>query len=268
MHTRFTLLAVAVLALAGCTGSAGSDSGDANVNATPAGDDLEASWALTAGTDAAGTLDLDDVSITLEIDDDVASGYSGCNSYTGTFESTADGVSFGPLASTRMACSPDGVMTLEARYLKALATVDTAAINGDTLTLSLNDDAPQLVFTEVEPPDDAELVGPTWTLESVGSADSTSSPQGDATLVFGEDGTIHGSAGCRGFSGNYVSVDDIRFTHLEIDHADCPAEIGDQETKVFDVIGEGFQAEIEGDMLTATRTGSDVTLVYRAGDPR
>ena len=87
---------------------------------------------------------------------------------------------------------------------------------------------------------------------------------------FGEDGTIRGSAGCRGFSANYVAVDDdeIRLTRLEIDHSNCPAEIGDQETRVFDVIGEGFRADVEGDLLTVTRTGSDATLVYRAGEPR
>ncbi|GAB3605846.1 hypothetical protein GCM10027413_12550 [Conyzicola nivalis] len=129
------------LALAGCAGSPTSEV------AAPVADELDASWLLTAGTDTSGSFALDDVSITLEIDGTVASGNSGCNSYTGDVETTSDSVSFGPFASTRMACSPETVMALEARYLKALEAADTASVDGDTLTLSLNDDALQLVFT-------------------------------------------------------------------------------------------------------------------------
>ncbi|WP_411700552.1 META domain-containing protein [Conyzicola sp.] len=268
MRTKLAPLAVAIavaaLALAGCAPTPSTEV------AGPVGDKLDDSWLLTSGTDTSGAFDLDDASITLEIDDNVASGNSGCNSYTGDFGGTADGVSFGPFASTRMACSPETVMTLEARYLKALEAADTATVDGDTLTLSLNDDVLELVYSQTEPVADAELVGPTWGLESVGTTDAVSSVQGDPTLVFGEDGTIHGSGGCREFSGDYVAADDdlIRFTRFEIASAECPAEVGDQETKVFDIIGEGFTAEIEGDTMTVTRAGSDVTLVYRAGEPR
>jgi len=266
MRSKTALIAVAVVAaaLSGCASQAG------NEIAAPVGDELDGSWQLTAGTDASGTFDLGDTAITLDVDGKRASGNSGCNSYTGDFGGTADGVTFGPFASTQMYCEPDSLMKLESRYLEALETVDTAAIDDDTLTLSLDDDVLQLIYTEVEEPDDAELVGPTWTLETVTMADAASSVQGDATLDFGEDGTLRGSAGCRGFSGDYVAADDdeIRITGLEIDHADCSADFGEQETRVFDVIGEGFRAEIEGDVLTLTRTGSDVTLVYRAGDPR
>ena len=263
MRTRLAAVAIALLALAGCANQSPDEV------AGPVGDTLDGSWQLTSATDATGTFDLDDATITLEIADTVASGTSGCNSYTGDFGGTADGVSFGPLATTQMYCEPDSLMQLETRYLKALETVDTAVIDGDTLTLSLSDDVLELGYTAVEPVADAELVGPTWTLESIGTADAVSSVLGEATLVFGEDGTLHGAAGCRGFSGDYFAADDgeIRLTELEIDHSNCPAEIGDQETRVFDVIGEGFRAEIAGDTLTVTRTGSDGTLVYRAGEP-
>jgi len=262
--TTLAALVVAALALAGCA------SQGANDVAAPVGDELDGSWLLTAATDASGTFDLDDLAITLDVDGRQASGNSGCNSYTGDFAGTADGVAFGPFASTQMYCEPDSTMKLESRYLKALETVDTATIDDDTLTLSLDDDVLQLIYSETGAPADSELVGPTWTLEAITAADTATSVQGDATLVFGEDGTIRGSAGCRGFSSDYVALDDdeIRITRLEIDHSNCPAEIGEQETRVFDVIGEGFRADVEGDLLTVSRTGSDATLVYRAGEPR
>lgn len=276
MRMNLAILAVAVIALSGCASSPGAQVGSPNA------DDLDDSWQLDSGTDSSGSFDLGDLTVTLEIDDARASGKAPCNSYTGGFSSTADGVTFGPLASTRMACSPDSVMKLETRYLAALEAVDTAVIDpaapGDTLTLSRGNSV-TLVFTETDEPENdgpesVDLVGPIWSLETITTGDASSTVQGEATLVFGEDGSLHGSAGCRGFTGNYVHNGDeddaagaeITLTHLEIDNSDCPADIGDQETVVFDLIGKGFTAAVVGDILTITRTGSDSALVYRAGE--
>jgi heat shock protein HslJ len=59
--------------------------------------------------------------ITLTIDGDRVSGSSGCNSYNGTMGEgdTATSLTVGPLAATRMACSPE-VMNLEQRFTAAL----------------------------------------------------------------------------------------------------------------------------------------------------
>ena len=50
------------------------------------------------------------------------SGSGGCNLVTGSFELTGDGLWFGPLVSTRMAC-PEALMRREAAFLRALAAV-------------------------------------------------------------------------------------------------------------------------------------------------
>jgi heat shock protein HslJ len=61
-----------------------------------------------------------------------------CNRIFGTYEFSDDGLlSFGSLASTRMAC-PDG--ELESRFSTLLEQVDTYAIDGDKLTLYINKD--------------------------------------------------------------------------------------------------------------------------------
>jgi len=49
----------------------------------------------------------------------VASGYSGCNRFTGPYEKLASGMRFGNLVSTRMACDPPR-MELETAFLEAL----------------------------------------------------------------------------------------------------------------------------------------------------
>ena len=265
MRAKLAVLTVALLALTGCGISTGNQP-------DPDADDITGNWQLVAGTDLTGTFVLDDVPqpITLELSGSTAAGQAPCNSYTGEFEGTSDGVDFGPFASTRMACSPDSVMELESRYIAGLEAVDTATVDGSTLTLTLNDDVLELVFEEVAATPAADLVGPTWTLETIAVGETSASVAGEATLIFGEDGTFRGNAGCRGFSGYYVYKDDaVTFTSLEIDHSQCTDELAAQETTVFDILGQGFMATIDGDTLTATKTGgADGALVYRAEEPQ
>jgi len=67
-----------------------------------------------AGTGANGqpaTLRLDETS-------GRASGYAGCNQFTGSYTLAGSSLSFGPLAMTRMACAEGG--DLESRYTMAL----------------------------------------------------------------------------------------------------------------------------------------------------
>ena len=57
-----------------------------------------------------------------------AAGHSGCNRYTGTYALTGEGLSFGPMAATRMACAP-AAMDLETRVFDALGRTDRFGID-------------------------------------------------------------------------------------------------------------------------------------------
>jgi len=61
-------------------------------------------------------------------------GFAGCNVFSGKFTQSADGVRFGPLITTRMACQGPG-NELEARFLKALEATTASRIVGDILEL-------------------------------------------------------------------------------------------------------------------------------------
>ncbi|HEY3599122.1 MAG TPA: META domain-containing protein [Paraburkholderia sp.] len=56
-----------------------------------------------------------------------ASGFSGCNRYTGTYMLQDGKLGFGPLASTRMACA-GARGELEGAYLDALAHIDRTGV--------------------------------------------------------------------------------------------------------------------------------------------
>lgn len=64
------------------------------------------------------------------------SGFSGCNTYTGTYTANADGtVKMGPIAATQKTCSePANVMQQESQYLAALQSVTTFQVQGQNLS--------------------------------------------------------------------------------------------------------------------------------------
>jgi heat shock protein HslJ len=85
-----------------------------------------------------------DTRITAQFAGGKLSGEAGCNSYSGGYTVTGNGITVGELGATKMACAAD-VMAQEQAFLQALGAATTFQIAGDTLTI----DHPggQLVFT-------------------------------------------------------------------------------------------------------------------------
>ncbi len=161
------------------------------------------SWQLTspgalAGDAAAAQAD----PLTVRFADGRASGFAGCNRFTGGFTRAGDTLSVGPLAGTMMAC-PEPRMAAEKAFLDALSGAHRVAIAGDRLTLTPASGAP-LVF-QAEP--DPTLEGVIWKVTGfnngrqavVSPLDGTS-----LTLTFA-DGKVVGSAGCNTFRATYTS---------------------------------------------------------------
>lgn len=116
---------VAVAALAGCGG--GDDDSDG-----PALEGTE--WTLVSGVDAP-----EDAVPTLTLEEGLAGGFSGCNTYRGPYELDGDSISLGPLAGTLIGC-PGPEADTEAAYLAALEDVDAWAVDGGELVLSMGGD--------------------------------------------------------------------------------------------------------------------------------
>jgi heat shock protein HslJ len=91
------------------------------------------SWSLQEG--ASVTIP-DGVTMTIEFQDERASGKGGCNRFTGAYVQDGDSLSIGPLAGTRMACA-DEVMEAESAYLAALESA--RAWSGTVAELVLSD---------------------------------------------------------------------------------------------------------------------------------
>lgn len=139
-----------------------------------------------------------------------ASGSGGCNRFTASYAS--DGVStlsFGPFATTQMACVPP-TDALERAYLNALGNVARYAMTSDSLTLSNATGGPLLIYAAQAP---ATVEGP-WNVTMVnnGNQGVESIPAGiSASVAFGADGNVEGFGGCNNFSGSYT-VDGDKIT--------------------------------------------------------
>lgn len=73
----------------------------------------------------------DEVSVTIHfLDDDRVAGSSGCNRFMGGYALTGEGLSFGQIAGTMMAC-PEQQMETEQRFLALLQAVNRFAIAPD-----------------------------------------------------------------------------------------------------------------------------------------
>jgi heat shock protein HslJ len=93
-------------------------------------------WTLDSiGHDGAVSSVLAGSEVTLRLEEGVANGSAGCNTFNGDYESSGDTLTFGPLASTKMACE-QGVMDQEAQVLAALGEVTSWSVEEDRLTLS------------------------------------------------------------------------------------------------------------------------------------
>ena len=166
-----------------------------------------------------------------------ATGFGGCNQYSADYSS--DGVStltFGPIASTRMACAGGGG-TFETAYFVALGRVRKYTIDGSTLTLSGENGAALLTYGAAAP---ASVEGP-WNVTSVnnGSGAVSSVPTGiSAAMSFLTDGTMEGFGGCNDFSGPYtVDGDSITIGPLMSTMKACSDEINAFEAQLLTALG-------------------------------
>jgi heat shock protein HslJ len=153
-------------------------------------------------------------------------------------------------------------MDSESQYIEALPRVTAYSSSAEILTLT--GDGVELNFIALPPVPIADLTGTVWVLESLIQGETISSVDDDrATLELFTDGSMLGSTGCRNLHGRYAVVG-AEVTMPEIAaEGECPADLQSQDGHVVNVLGDGFQAVVEGLQLTLTASGGN-GLVYSA----
>jgi len=94
-------------------------------------------WILTQVGDTAikPTGSVRDAQLQFASEGSKVTGSTGCNRLTGTYTRNGDALTFGPAATTRMACAPP-IGEIENKMLDALRATTTAKITGSELALS------------------------------------------------------------------------------------------------------------------------------------
>jgi len=210
-------------------------------------------WVLESFEEGGGSRAVPEgVRITARFEDGMVSGSSGCNRFHGPYRVEAGKPTFGPLATTRMAC-PEPESSHESAFLAAMASATVVSVQGDRMTVTHERGA--LSFRE-EPP--AKLPGSSWTITGYnnGKHAVVSSLQGTApTIEFG-DGTVSGSTGCNAFTGPYqVDGEALTFGRFAVTQKMCvkPEGIMEQEAQLLAALAEAAGWTIDGDHLDLYR---------------
>ena len=160
-------------------------------------------WQLTSPGGAAGEAKgAKAAPPTVRFADGRASGFSGCNRFTGGFKREGDTLTVGPLGGTMMAC-PEPRMAVEKVFLEGLSGTHRVAISGDRLTLTPASGSPLAFQAEPEP----TLEGVTWKVTGFnnGRQAVVSAVTGTTLTLTFENGMVRGSSGCNTFRASYKS---------------------------------------------------------------
>jgi heat shock protein HslJ len=190
---------------------------------------------------------------------------AGCNSIGGTYRIDGGRLVFEGGAMTEMGCDPERDAQ-DDWLISLLASSPTVRLAGSDLTLESGSVVVSLRDREVVEPD-ANIVGPTWTVESIITGDAVSSvPAGaTATLVFNADGTLTVRPGCNQGGGTWKPIGGgIEVSALLLTKMACDGPGGQLESAVLDVLNQGtLAANIESTVLTLQAGGRGLQL--RAG---
>lgn len=272
MKWRYLTLAVALMTVAAACGDPDSTADTQPIGALPpdttssTSDGVEVAsgsvepfagdWILVSGIPV-----VDGFPVTMTASVNEIGGRAACNLFGTSAIVDGSSIEFGEFSSTAMACEPD-VMDAESAFTEALASVTAWKLIDGQLHFDGADVS--LVFDRAPEVPTADIVGTTWVLETVVEDDMAFMTVGEpATLILGQDGTLTGSTGCRTLTGRWIEANaQIVFTEFSAG-GQCSADVQDQDGRVVTVLGDGFAAEVDGDLLSLTSMGNE-GLVYRA----
>lgn len=228
---------------------AGCGSGSSSTQATAQRPDFEGvPWMHQSGA-----------SITFE--NGTATGSTGCNRFTAPYSGTGTELTFGPAATTQMACTGKAQDT-ERAFLRVLTQVRQVAVTGGG-ELSLSDaSGNELIrFTKASPAGH-------WTVTAFLHNDAVSSPLAGTKITadFGDGGSLTGFGGCNDYHGKYT----IDQGKLEISglgatakHCEQPNGVSEQELAYLDALPRTAGYEVEGDKLTLLTAKHTIVANYQ-----
>ncbi len=225
-----------------------------------------ATWQLVSVADESGALVEvpAGVEATATFADGAVSGSSGCNNYSAGYTLDGESLSIMPGPMTMMAC-PEPQMTVEMQLMAAYGATAAYAIADGQLSLLDAAGNPVATFAVVEP---AALTGVTWVAlfynNGRGAAVSVLADT-EITALFGDDGSLSGSAGCNNYMGGFttdgssIAIDPPASTRKA-----CPDAIMQQEAEYLAALPTAATFTIQGDKLELRTADGALVASYMA----
>lgn len=191
-----------------------------------------------------------DIYFTLNSEDHRVSGYSGCNTFMGTYTlEPGNRISFSQMGMTRMAC-PDSNID-EAKIMSVFEAADNFTISGDKLSLNKAKRAPLAEFKKA---DKAPIVEKYWKLKTLEGKDIEMVDNQEREIFFtlkSQDNRVNGFAGCNSISGEYTLEEGnrIRFSKMATTMKMCP-DVDINESEFLKVFELADNYTINGDVLS------------------
>lgn len=192
--------------------------------------------------------------IRLDFEPRTLSANAGCNTFGGDYRVDAGRLQLESGGMTAMGCPPD-LQAQDQWLIALLGSKPAVRLVGNDLTLEGGSISIHLLDREVANPD-LDLVGPTWTVESILDGDAVSSVPAGATasLTFKADGTVDLNAGCNRGSGTWrLDGGGITITGVALTKMACLGGAGELEAAVMRVLsGARLATDIDANVLTLT----------------
>ena len=259
MKIKTTAFAIIALTIMSCnTGkkisSKGSEGLTETSNTSDANSIENTKWLITK-LEGQDVIDNDNegqgIYFTLNSEDNRVNGYSGCNTFMGTYKIEAGNrISFSQMGVTRMAC-PDSEIN-EAQILSVFETADNFTIYDGILSLNKARMAPLAQFKKEAV--HAPIVEKYWKLKTLDGKDVKMADNQEREIFFtlkSQDNRVTGFAGCNTISGEYTLEEGnrIRFDKMATTLMMCPdVDVNESEfLKVFELVDN---YTINGDVLS------------------
>ncbi|KLK87626.1 hypothetical protein SZ63_10020 [Methanoculleus sediminis] len=197
-------------------------------------------------------------------------GSAGCNLYSASYRINGSTIAVEPVVATAAyPVDEQELVQQENRYRKLLVAAASYRVEDDRLTISGPSGREMLTFARAEQPESVPLLATEWHLtrytNGSGSTVASPVPGTDITLVFDDDGTLSGSAGCNAYSAPYrVNETGIGVERIIATKASCaePAGVMEQERAYLDLLRSSAGYRIVGDNLAVIDGNGRAILFY------
>ena len=223
----------------------------------------ETSWRVDSLGEAGVVVD---AVVTLDfVDEAQVAGETGCNSFTGPYETDRDAISLGPLAVTQAACTDPARAAMETAYLGALDRAERYRIEEHVLTLFGPEEEVLAELARFDP----TLEGSSWSVLAYNDGRTAVVSvilETQLTAEFGDDGTLSGSGGCNDYAGPYESEGRrLAVGPLARTERRCgsPPGIDEQEAAYLAALESADVWVIRGDILELRRNDGALAVSLR-----